>query len=315
MSVTPVIVATDNLGGSNMVVASIPFDSSYPVGGEAISPKTFGLDTIQAAIPGAAGGYLFEWDYANNKIKAFTPTAAASASVTPLLLSYGGKDIKGSANTDSENADQAALPTNGALVGAETAVAAGAYTAPALTNPDLGRNVCVVFHNDSGGALNLFEGVMTFTITGTWRGAAQSTAITFTSTAGNKAVANLKYRYKYGNKPFDTVTAVTVDNICDNALKIAVGIGSKVGLPTDLATPAAADVIKISRNAADLASTGIVDTANMTLNLGALADNNDFNIVYKAKSPVTAVAGTPAAECSEGTNLSAVTCRMVLFGR
>lgn len=68
LSVTPIV--KDNLGGANMVVASITFDSAYPTGGEPLTPASLGVSTIQALIPAPAGGYVFEYDYANKKLKA-----------------------------------------------------------------------------------------------------------------------------------------------------------------------------------------------------------------------------------------------------
>lgn len=325
MAVQVDIIARKALGGVVTTFADLTFDSAYPPGGEAITPAQVGLGNIHQVIPGTSAGYLCDWDYVADKMKVLTPVAAASAhthaaTAKTFIYPHSGKDIKGSANTDSENADAASLPTNGALVGAETAVAGEAYVFPATAHPDQGRNVCIVFHNDSGGALNLFEGVMTFTVTGTWRGAAQTTTITFTSTAGNKAIANTKFRYKYGNKPFDTVPTVTVDNICDNGLKIAVGLGSKIGLPMDLKTPAEADVIKITKTAAHLAATGIVDTTNMTVNLGTLADGNDFLILYRVTDYISAIASggavsaAVAPEVANDTNLSALTVRCQFIG-
>lgn len=217
-----------------------------------------------------------------------------------VTWSYG--EVKGSENTDHENADQNALPTNGALVGAETAVAEGAYAFPTPAHPDVGRNVCICFHNDSGGALNLYEGVMTFTVTGTFRGAAQVEEITYTSTAVNMEIATGKYRDKYGAAPFDTVTAVTVDNICANGIKIAVGIGSKIGLPEALLTPIEADVIKATKNGANVAISGKVDITNETLNIDTLTDDDSFGIIYKSyiaratRVETTIVSITPTAD-------------------
>ncbi|MBU7006306.1 hypothetical protein [Phosphitispora fastidiosa] len=333
MAASVVVKKRNKFGNGYAVTADVTLDDSYPTGGEALTAKQFGLAVLNFILPSPAAGYIFEFDHDNSKLKAFTPVKAQAAhshvnTLTPtaktLRLVHAGADIKGSANTDSENADADALPTNGALVGAETAVADAAYAFPATANPDMGRNVCIVFHNDSGGPLNLFEGVMTFTVTGTYRGAAQTEDITFTSDAGNKAMATAKYRYKYGVKQFDTVTDVTVDNICDNAIKIAVGIGSKIGLPTDLKTPSEADVVKITKNAADLAVAGTVDVTNMTVNLGALADNDDFEIVYEGVAALTGVAisnvtggaisADAAAEVVNESNLSAVTARVLAIG-
>lgn len=301
------------------------FDSSYPTGGEPLTAAQLGLRTVDAVVPIPAAGYIGEYDEDNAKLKAFTPTLAQSAhahSPTAITLrqSLTGADIKGSANTDAENADQNALPTNGALVGTLTAIAAGAYTFPATAHPDRGRNVCIAIYNDSGGPLDLFEGVSTFAVTGTWRGAAQTENITITSSGANKAVANTKYRYKYGNRPFDTVTAVAVTNMPADGLKIGVGIGSKIGLPADLATPAEADVVKITKNAAHQAVSGTVDTTNMTVNLGALSDNDDFTVVYKVTNYLSAIAtggaisAAAASEVADTTDLSTLSMYLLAFG-
>lgn len=284
-------------GQMKILTGSVAFDNSYPTGGEAMDISAF-FTALKGITFEPQGGYMFQYDHAAKKVKAF------KNSIGDLFLSYGGKDIKGSANTDSENADAASEPTNGHAVSAIATVAAGAYTKGALTNPDCGRNVCIVIQNDSGAALNLFEGVSKFTVTGTWRGAAQSEIITFTSTAANKAVANTKFRYKYGVKPFDTVTDITVDHPPADGLKIGAGLGSKIGLPTDLLTPAAADIVKLTKSAAHLATTSIVDTTNMTVNFGTLADNDDFNIVYKA-----------GGEAGNASDLSALTAvRFMAWG-
>lgn len=208
-----------------------------------------------------------------------------------------GSDIKGSVNTDSENTDAAALPTNGSLL--KSADVFSTYTSPvsSIAEPDVARNVGVFITNDSGGALDLFEGASVFTITGTYKGAAQTEAITITSTSGNKSVANTKFRYKYGAKPFDTVTSVAYTNAPAATLKLSFGIGSKIGLPVPLFGAATASVEKITKNAADLSPSGIVDTTNNTVNLGTLADNDDFQIVYKvgaaAHSFITTLGITP----------------------
>lgn len=193
---------------------------------------------------------------------------------------FTGSDIKGSANTNSENSDAASLPTNGALLKAADTFAT--YTSPvsSISEPDVARNIGIFITNDSGGALNLYEGTTTFTITGTYRGAAQVETVTFTSTAGNKSVANNKYRYKYGSKPFDTVTTVAYDNAPASTLKLSVGVGSKIGLPNPIQGAVEASVTKITKNAADFPVSGTVDTTNNTVNLGTLADGDDFQIVY-----------------------------------
>jgi hypothetical protein len=238
-------------------------------------------------------------------VKAYRQAAVTSTSGL-VTESPGGGDLKGSANTDSANTDANALPTNGALYKAATLVSTLAGTITPTVQPGTGRNIGVFVTNDSGNPLNLYEGVTTFTITGTWRGAAQTSTITLTSTAGNKAIADGKFRYVYGTKPFDTVTSVTYNNAPAATLKLSLGPGSKLGLYRDLVTPAEADVVKLVKNATDLAVTGLVDTTNMTVNFGALADGDDVEIVYKAGVATTS-AQVALAEVTASTNLAGIT--------
>lgn len=53
--------------GLNQYFGSVAFDSSYPTGGESISLPF----TPVLVIIAPTSGYVFEWDYDNNKIKAF----------------------------------------------------------------------------------------------------------------------------------------------------------------------------------------------------------------------------------------------------
>lgn len=297
MSVTITKKKSDKLFGMFAVIADITMDSAYATGGESLLPAQFGMTAIEALIPLGASKYRFEYDHTNHLLMAL----GGAGPTGKQLLSVS--DLKGSANTDHSDTDQAALPTNGAAVSAEAAVAAGAYTKGALTSPDVSRNVCIVVHNDSGGALNLYEGAMKFTVTGTFNGVAQTEDITITSTEANKAIANTKYRYKYGLKPFTTVTNIVVDHVCDDGLKIAAGLGSKIALPNALATGVEANVLSISKNAAYLAATGIVDTTYNTVNFGALADGDDIEVVYAA-----------SAEVPAGTDLSSVVTRVIALG-
>jgi hypothetical protein len=207
--------------------------------------------------------------------------------------------IKGSANTDSENADTGTEPTNHTAIVSEvtqTDVATALGVLTVAGQPDVPRNVCVCITNDSGGALNLYEGTTTFQINGTFRGASQQEEITFTSTALNKEVADAgadQYRVKYGIEPFDTITSVLQPGYATDAmaggLKISVGFGSKIGLYNDLATPAEGDVVKLTKNAANLDPSGTVGTTHMTVNFGTLADDDDISLAYKTSAmPSTA---------------------------
>ena len=58
------------------VSAQVDFDSSYPTGGESLTPSQLGLETVAFLIAESKSGYTFEYDYTNKKLKAFTSTAA-----------------------------------------------------------------------------------------------------------------------------------------------------------------------------------------------------------------------------------------------
>ena len=69
------------LGNAYAVSADITFDSSYPTGGEALAASAFGLNNIDIMLCETALGYMFQYDYANAKLKAFYPRAALSGSL------------------------------------------------------------------------------------------------------------------------------------------------------------------------------------------------------------------------------------------
>ncbi|MFH1107730.1 MAG: hypothetical protein V1790_00825 [Planctomycetota bacterium] len=323
-------------GNRRQTIGKITGPTSYTTGGEALAAGDVALGKIEYFAPTfiqtATAMVMCVYNYTTAKLQAFwcgTLTPAGSVVVTmtdgSTVVSYapGGGDIKGSGNTDAANADANALVTNGELLYADTGFSVFVATMTPVAEPDVARNVCITIHNASGGALNLYEGVTTFTVTGTWRGTAQTEAITLTSTAGNKAVANTKFRVVYGSKPFDIVTQVAVTNPPINTFNASVGIGSKLGLPINLDTPAEADVLKITKNAADLPVSGTVNTTNNTVNLGTLADGDDVGIVYKADydgaAGTAAFTGTPTtaaatAEVGSGQNLSTYSGRFEVIG-
>ena len=206
------------------------------------------------------------------------------------LMSYSQPNVKGSKNTDHENADDGDTPTNHDGISAESVVST-TWTRGTITHPDVPRNIGIVIKNDTAGALNLYEGVMTFTVTGTFRGEQQTELITFTSTSGNKSVSNGgtdSYRVKYGVKPFDTVTDITLDNLPDDDFTISACPGSKIGLPNDLATPTEGELIKITKTDVDFDPTSSLDSSNMTVDLGVLVNEDSFTIVYNGVNPLTA---------------------------
>ena len=76
MSVTITNKRQDNIGSKKLVTCDVTFDSSYASGGE--SPETgsfktqLGLTRVTNAILGQVGGYSYEYDYTNHKIKVYS---------------------------------------------------------------------------------------------------------------------------------------------------------------------------------------------------------------------------------------------------
>lgn len=301
----------------------VTFPAAYEAGGHGLTIGKPWFREARYVQFEPQGGYVFTYDWANQKVKAHRvgdhthQTAAHTHTTTgdAVYFTHTIVAVPGCIATDAENADAASLPTNGNAVAAAAAVAAGAWAHGAITHPTHGRNLCISVTNDSGGPLNLFEGVSTFTITGTFKGAAQSDAIAFTSTAANKAVATGKFRYKFGVKPFDTVTNITVDNVPDNGLKIGVGPGPRFGLPNALASGTAADIAKATVNSVTLDTSAAVEGTHNTINLGVLTDASNATIIYKGLTALTGISEKAAvntgasadaalAEVDAGTNLS-----------
>ena len=69
------------LGNAYAISADITFDSSYPTGGESLAASAFGLNNIDIMLCETASGYMFQYDYANAKLKAFYPRAALTGSL------------------------------------------------------------------------------------------------------------------------------------------------------------------------------------------------------------------------------------------
>lgn len=333
------------IGGIDVRVVDVGFDSSYPTGGEPISPSELGLVGIVGAIDlnsgTGDGGYRFKYDLANNKLLAFrvagfTPAGSIAVSMTDgsRINTYapGGGDLKGATNPAGTegNADQAAAPVNGALLLAEDTFTNFAGTMTPTVQPDVPRNIVITIDNDSGGALDLFEGTTTFAITGTDKaGAALTENVTLVSTAGNKSVANTKFRYVQGVKPFATVTSVAITNAPAGTLKASLGVGTRIGLPTALDAGVLADVIDITVSAARVAPTatvanaGGVDTTNNAINTGTTADGFDLGVIYKedfdGAAGTAVLTGTPVAagaliEVANAVSLSTIVARIMFIG-
>lgn len=71
MSISVNIVKRTKALNAYYIVADVTLDTSYPTGGEVVSHGELGLTSIDFVLPSPAAGYIFEFDHANNKLKAF----------------------------------------------------------------------------------------------------------------------------------------------------------------------------------------------------------------------------------------------------
>lgn len=60
------------------VVKTITFDSSYPTGGLSLTPAMLGLASVDKFEANPAGGYVFGYDYAGNKVLVYRSGAASA---------------------------------------------------------------------------------------------------------------------------------------------------------------------------------------------------------------------------------------------
>lgn len=194
-------------------------------------------------------------------------------------VAEGGSDIKGSTNTDAENAD-GTTPTNYQLLKTADTVTNFAGMISNISEPDVARNVCITILNDSGGTLNLYEGTTTFTVSGAFRGQTVTETVKFTSTGLNKTIADGKSRNKYTLNSFDKVNQISYNNAPDGGLKIGIGPGSKIGLHNWPYAHQEAGLVKITKNAADYPTAASYSSTYNNVLLGTLADGDDFQIVY-----------------------------------
>jgi hypothetical protein len=326
-----------SIGGVRFATGQLDFDSSYPTGGEPILTSLFGVTNVRYFNVEPKAGYTFSYDYDNNKLLAYSGTAAGSissdsagtpsgsnsapaftgsaASMNEKIENWSIQNIKGGAadTAGSMTTDQASGPVNDDQIDTYAAVAAGAWTYTENNEIDFPRNVCIALWNDTVGAIAMEEAAFSALVSGYYRGASQSDTISETFTAGNKSIAAAQFRWKNGVKPFDSITSVTITGLTanQNTLKIGVGIGRLLGVPQDTKNAVAADFTKIVKNSANVTSVIYNDT-HKTIDIGALSDNDDIDISYittglKNYTP----AGTVAAPAFTGAAMATHTHTLV----
>jgi hypothetical protein len=297
--------------GSRVSMPSISFGNgilTYPAGGVPMPALTAlgmykGIGRAWALPNGDGKDYVF--DRANHKLKIYTRTGGGLQTYNP-----GGGDIFGGVNTDSMLVDQAALPLNANFIDTLHAVLAGpAWAYSEDLEPDVARNLCITLKAAAAGSV-IPAGTYTFTITGTFRGAVQTEAITFTFAGVEGTLAADQHRYKYGVKPFERITSVVITPAhlanLPVGLLIGVGVGTKLGLPGETLTNAEADILKIVNTGVDVAVAGKFDGTNKTIAMGTLANADNISIQYLGK--------VEAAEITGGLPPDPTTLELIVIG-
>ena len=93
MAIAVAIKKKTKLYDTMMVVAEVTFDDSYPTGGEPLAPAALGLSKIDILVASPNSGYVFEYDHANSKLKAYQGDNDAVAD-GPLVQVADKADLK-----------------------------------------------------------------------------------------------------------------------------------------------------------------------------------------------------------------------------
>ena len=301
--------------------------TSYTSSGEYIYANILGLSVIQAVSFEDSKGYTFDANIATDgsyfRLKAYvggTGSSGATSAGTPagsvaqvtgtntqvtgtigaptkVYRTMGIPYMRGSANTDHQDADQSATVTNGAWISTLAAADNTNALTLAKTQTDCPRNICIVIKNNEGAtAHNLIAS--NYAIVGTYNGVAQTETIAFTDVS---SVAATKFRYLYGVKPFDTITSITPSAAQSANMQHSAGLGSKVGLPRTLYTPAEGDVVMFTAQGVPVSITSTVNTTYNTINTGVRTDNDYLVIKYAYKGYDAAPAFTGSTPAFTGS--------------
>lgn len=253
----------------------IAFDSSYPTGGEVMSGirAALGFNSITGMVDmgvGSQGPFKFRYLPTTDALQVLRGGVAE--------YTYTQGDIKGSVNTDKVGAgNYMTIGTNGNLI--STLAASDNTTAFTINlQPDIPRNIGIIIKDTSGGNVN--GNAAAYVIVGLFRGAAQTETISFSVTELT-TMSNGNIAAKYSTKPFDSITSITPSAAQPTGFEHGVGPGSKLGLPVATDQALEADLVKLFKNAADLAITGLYGTGD-TVNFGVLADGDDVSVIYRA---------------------------------
>lgn len=79
MALTITVTRRITAGDQHLVSGHVSFDSSYPTGGESFTAANLGLRTVDLMLVQQTKGIVFEYDYTNSKLMAYTQGAVVGA--------------------------------------------------------------------------------------------------------------------------------------------------------------------------------------------------------------------------------------------
>lgn len=79
MALSVTVDLHEHVGRKRFKYVTLAFDSVYPTGGEAVLPAKFGLGRVDFAFFNPRAGYIFEYDYTNDKVLVYWTDLSASS--------------------------------------------------------------------------------------------------------------------------------------------------------------------------------------------------------------------------------------------
>lgn len=161
------------------ITGSIAFDTSYAFGGESISDADLKMRDVLDVQFGQSGGYTFEWDKTNNKVKVFQPT--------PAIVYEEQQTIASNAITLNHPAAYimcvAQASANVAIVDIDATL--GASQCKLTSAMAAGTRTGLTFHSGLSGVV--YVTYITQAWKDVWDNLVQSETVTFTGGAGRLA--------------------------------------------------------------------------------------------------------------------------------
>lgn len=136
MSLTVTIDKFDVFGNKRFHHFTLAFDSSYPTGGESLTPRNLGLSGIDLILLEPGYGFLFEYDHTNEKVKVMAniPPIVFEETVT-VTTNVGTLRYPAAFIMSVSAGAQPYFPIPAGLVPATTQVAVSNYTSTFTPGP------------------------------------------------------------------------------------------------------------------------------------------------------------------------------------